>query len=690
MPRRSGARPLIAPPASLALVSSILIALAALVPAGAAASSETSTSSSEAAVLAAPAEPALSKAAQREAEREVRRAAREAAQAEAQAAAAAAAAARQAERDAKKVEHAAEREARKSSSATGAAAPASTHAAAQTAAGEKAHRTHAEVVTERELAAEQRRREKEAKTGRAVHENKKQIEMRVARERAAKGREQGGAGGELEKALGGSGGRQGSAAGGVASGQGGSAVVQPSSAGAVASARTGRKGSGASAHGQGRGRHSSGGSTAAAGAGALALGTGAALGSGSGAGTGEGGSSGPGHSGQKAHHTGSGKGESTIVRTVTQIVGVIPTALWLLIGLLGLAAAAFAVTSRMTARRARRLDGQRRALLEDVGLLQAALLPELPERLGPVGTTAAYRPASGPGAGGDFYDVFALPEGLLAVIVGDVSGHGREALPHTTLLRYTLRAYMEAGLSPREALRAAAPSLERQLGGSFATVVLASWDPRARRLTYACAGHPHPIVTGLDPSASIIAASAPPIGAGNATGSRQTVMTIPGAGTACFYTDGVIEARSSGELYGSTRLASALTALRAEHAGTGPEAAELLDRVAAETERRPDDMAACVLELAGDEEEPRILREELLLDARDAAGKRARRFLEAAGVAEPELGASLDRARTIAAEHGSALLEVDLGGERPRVSVLQDNIAPLRARALARTQEVAL
>ncbi len=379
---------------------------------------------------------------------------------------------------------------------------------------------------------------------------------------------------------------------------------------------------------------------------------------------------------------------------MTQIVGVIPTALWLLIGLLALAAAAFAIASRVAARRARRLDRQRRALLEDVGLLQAALLPELPERLGPVATSAAYRPASGPGAGGDFYDVFALPDGLLAVIVGDVSGHGREALPHTTLLRYTLRAYLEAGLSPREALRAAAPALERQLGGSFATVVLASWDPRARRLTYACAGHPHPIVTGLDPSESIIAASAPPIGSGNATGSRQTVMSIPGAGTACFYTDGVIEARTAGELYGSERLASALAALRAEHAGTRPDASELLDRVAAETDRRPDDMAACLLELAGEEErgssEPRILREELLLDAHDAGGKRARRFLETAGVTEPELGASLDRARTLAAEYGSALLDIDLGGERPRVSVLQDNIAPLSARALARTQEVAL
>src|SRR5207253_2896303 len=82
-----------------------------------------------------------------------------------------------------------------------------------------------------------------------------------------------------------------------------------------------------------------------------------------------------------------------------------------------------AVRSRLTAMRARRLEIQRTQLLEDVGLLQAALLPEPPPRLGPVETSAAYRPADGPGAGGDFYDIFALADGQLAVIVGDVAGH---------------------------------------------------------------------------------------------------------------------------------------------------------------------------------------------------------------------------------------------------------------------------
>jgi serine phosphatase RsbU (regulator of sigma subunit) len=393
----------------------------------------------------------------------------------------------------------------------------------------------------------------------------------------------------------------------------------------------------------------------------------------------------PAHHRPAARRAGKSQESSPLVRTVTRIIGVIPTALWLLIAALALAAAAFATTSRLSARRVRRLDRQRRDLLEDVGLLQAALLPELPERLGPLTTSAAYRPASGPGAGGDFYDIFALEEGKIAVIVGDVSGHGRDALPHTTLLRYTLRTYLEASLSPREALRAAAPALERQLGGSFATVVLATFDPRERLLTYACAGHPHPLLTGLAHDSAIIACSAPPIGAGRPTGTRQTIVRVPGAAVACFYTDGVIEARTGGELYGQGRLAGALDGL-----GPEPTAASLLDSVRDGTDRRPDDMAACLLGISGGEARPEIVSEQIELDGREAGRNRTRRFLLAAGVPEGRIVELLDSARAIAADHGSALLELRLGEGSPRLTLTHDNIAPLRARALARTQEVAL
>ena len=90
--------------------------------------------------------------------------------------------------------------------------------------------------------------------------------------------------------------------------------------------------------------------------------------------------------------------------------------------------------------RARRLSDQRASLLEEVGLLQRALLPPVPEELGAVRTSVAYRPSEGMGAGGDFYDALTLPGNRAAFILGDVSGHGREAVAQTALKRFTLRA----------------------------------------------------------------------------------------------------------------------------------------------------------------------------------------------------------------------------------------------------------
>jgi serine phosphatase RsbU (regulator of sigma subunit) len=358
------------------------------------------------------------------------------------------------------------------------------------------------------------------------------------------------------------------------------------------------------------------------------------------------------------------------VTTITKIVGVVPTWVWALIGGLLALALALAVRSRLAALRARRLEQQRGELLEDVGLLQAALLPVPPARLGPVGTSAAYRPADGPGAGGDFYDLFALDDGRLAVILGDVSGHGRQALPHTALVRFTLRAYLEAGLSPRSAVQTAGAVLERQLGESFATVAAATYHPRERTLIYACAGHPPPIVLGSRAMEPITVCSSPPIGAGARTGTRQTVVSVPGRSQICFHTDGVTEARVGAELFGAERLTRALAAL-----GPRATASELLERVAAETDSRPDDMAACLLSVAGAEAAPSVLVEELELDREQAWGDRIEPFLLACGVPRDEIAELVRSTRVVAERSGSALLELRLTDGPPEVTLRRDNVA---------------
>ncbi len=389
-----------------------------------------------------------------------------------------------------------------------------------------------------------------------------------------------------------------------------------------------------------------------------------------------------------------GSTQPALVKTFTKIVGVVPTPVRILIGALILLALMLGVRSLLSGVRTRRLVRQRGQLLEDVGLLQAALLPVPPARLGPIATSVAYRPADGPGAGGDFYDVFALEDGEIAVIVGDVSGHGREALPHTALLRFTVRAYLEAGLSPRKALQTAGGVLDRQLAGSFATVLAATYNPRERKLTYASAGHPPPVVlgNGTDGAAEaphegeknrarvlapVTSCSAPPIGAGMRTGTRQTVVSVPGPARLCFHTDGVTEARIGGDLFGAERLAAALSGLQHD-----ADADALLDRVAEQSDARPDDMAACLLRVHDGHGTPAIVLEQLELHRELLSGGRVERFLLDCGVELGEAESLVRDARRRLQCADSAMLELARGADgRPVASIVDDNV--IHAAALA-------
>ncbi len=139
-----------------------------------------------------------------------------------------------------------------------------------------------------------------------------------------------------------------------------------------------------------------------------------------------------------------------------------------------------AVRAWRSSRRAGRLESQRSELAADLESMQAALVPAIPSRLGTLGVSVAYRPADGPAAGGDFYDAFVLDGGRVAVIVGDVSGHGRNALARAAHMHYTLRAYVETGLDPRSSLKLAGRVLGTDTDGLFTTVAIAVYDPASR------------------------------------------------------------------------------------------------------------------------------------------------------------------------------------------------------------------
>ena len=321
--------------------------------------------------------------------------------------------------------------------------------------------------------------------------------------------------------------------------------------------------------------------------------------------------------------------------------------------LLLVAAIALALRWLMTARRAKRLEAQRAMLLGDLRAMQAALVPAVPGEIAALGLSVAYRPADGVAAGGDFYDVFELGPGRVGLVLGDVCGHGREALERAALTRYTVRAYLQAGLVPRAALALAGDVIADTTSSEFATVVAAIYEPSLGRLTYASAGHPAPIVVGQAVPAPEGLCCSPPVGVGIPTGARQSSISLTASSVVCFYTDGLTEARCEDGLLGNERLTELLGG-----PGPSPSADELLHRVTQAAARTPDDMAACVLvpRISG----PAGLRvEELEVDREALDGKQAERFLLACGVPEPEVAELVAGAGIVLEGHATAVLRVE-------------------------------
>ena len=196
--------------------------------------------------------------------------------------------------------------------------------------------------------------------------------------------------------------------------------------------------------------------------------------------------------------------------------------------------------------------------------------------------------------------------------------------------------------------------------------MLAVYDARKGMLTYACAGHEPPILIGDPAHKPVTIGSSPPIGAGFDTGLRQTSVPLPPGASACFFPDGLVEARLGDGLLGRNRLA----ALAAE-LGDGASADQLLRRIADRADRAPDDMAACIVRAAPDAVAPKGPRiEELELDGTPGEEDRARGFLAACGMPDSSMPSTLRSARTKVGEFGGAILRVRLEDGRGTTEVI--------------------
>ncbi|HEY0515524.1 MAG TPA: PP2C family protein-serine/threonine phosphatase, partial [Solirubrobacteraceae bacterium] len=341
-----------------------------------------------------------------------------------------------------------------------------------------------------------------------------------------------------------------------------------------------------------------------------------------------------------------------------------------IIALLVLVALALALRSWLLTRRAKRLEAREHALLRDLDVMQAALVPEVPASLGGLDVSVAYRPAEGPAAGGDFYDVFALDEHRVAVMLGDVTGHGHEALQRAALTRYTLRTHLHEGRLPRAALARTSHTLADPRFAHLATVAVAVFDRRRGTLTYALAGHPPPILLGTGVADAPLACSSPPLGWDVPTGQRQRTVSLPAGARACFFSDGLIEARCAPSpddgrrtLLGTRRLRELIESLAASEG-----APQLLHAVREQALATPDDMAACIL-TARAGAPARVDLEELELDPAALERGRFDSYLRGCGLSRAEAAQVIARVRAQLAGTQTAIVLVDRCKGAPRARV---------------------
>jgi PAS domain S-box-containing protein len=181
----------------------------------------------------------------------------------------------------------------------------------------------------------------------------------------------------------------------------------------------------------------------------------------------------------------------------------------------------------------------------------------------------AYRPAEeGLEVGGDWYDAFWLDDGVkVGLVVGDVVGRGIEAATTMGQLRSAVRALASTGLGPARLLDGLEAYVQRYDVGRMATLVYAELDLSARRLRYACAGHPPPAILAPDdePRFAWEGRSLPLDALVTPDEPRAEAALALDAGTALLlYTDGLIERRSSNVAEGLERLLRELSNRREE------------------------------------------------------------------------------------------------------------------------------
>jgi phosphoserine phosphatase RsbU/P len=158
--------------------------------------------------------------------------------------------------------------------------------------------------------------------------------------------------------------------------------------------------------------------------------------------------------------------------------------------------------------------------------------------------------------GGDFYNLLNLRGDRIGVMIGDVTSHGFSAALIMALVMAASGIHAESAETPAEVLRRIEESLTDELASTemFLTVFYAVVDPKALRITFANAGHPHAfLVSANTGEARRLEATRPPLGLATAAGEDVVLPWARREALLCLFTDGVTEAVGAGGGGGGAR-----------------------------------------------------------------------------------------------------------------------------------------
>jgi len=223
--------------------------------------------------------------------------------------------------------------------------------------------------------------------------------------------------------------------------------------------------------------------------------------------------------------------------------------------------------------------------------LQLGLLGDAPRGTPQTAVASAYRPGTEAlEVGGDWYDAFELPGGRLALLVGDVVGHGLDAAVAMGQLRGAVRALAPLG-SPAQVLERLDRLIDTLPEAAMATLAYGEADLEAGQLVYACAGHPPPVFLPAEGEPELLwEGRSTPLGSSFGGGRPEATRSFAPGDTIVLYTDGLVERRTAGISIGLDTLVESV------RAAGGVEPSALVERILTaclSTDEQEDDV--CVL-----------------------------------------------------------------------------------------------